>query len=376
MELHVCEVLEQDVVRLVYARCRTLELLARQNRAMGALEFLECVFADHDAHVLQPHHVDALMDGRDELDHRERLSVEHLELIEEDQRHRAAVPEVLAIGDGVALEQPADAHVLVPLGDPIADVTQRIRADVDAAREQAIALLRSERSVVPDDVLDRLCHQPSPSGVAQVVDVVLPVRLGETISEGSRSFGSSAQGADPVRRNACGPDGLRCREMTRRTKEELVAEIRADRQFWQELVDEVGDRMDEPGPMGDWTFQDLAAHLAGWRNHRIEQLEAFGRGEPLPPSPWPAHLNDDDTINDWIRERSQGRSLDDVLADYDGTFERLAAALETIPTETLADPNASPWAPGTALLDIDFTDHLHEEHLPSIRAWLDTRPSS
>ncbi len=69
----------------------------------------------------------------------------------------------------------------------------------------------------------------------------------------------------------------------------------------------------------------------------------------------------------------QSRSLDDVLADYDSTFERLAAALEAFPEATLADPDAFPWSDGEPLINFTFTEHLHEEHLPGIRAWLDSR---
>src|SRR5436190_9441267 len=80
--------------------------------------------------------------------------------------------------------------------------------------------------------------------------------------------------------------------------------VRADQQFWRALVDEVGrDRMNEPGPMGEWTFKDLAAHLAGWRNARIPMIEAVGRGEPVPPPPWPADMDDDDAINAWLQRR-------------------------------------------------------------------------
>jgi hypothetical protein len=75
--------------------------------------------------------------------------------------------------------------------------------------------------------------------------------------------------------------------MTRQTKKEMVAAIRTDRQFWRALVNEVGRaRMHEPGPMGSWTFEDLAAHFAGWRNYR-SQFEAAPRGEELPPPLWP-----------------------------------------------------------------------------------------
>jgi hypothetical protein len=156
---------------------------------------------------------------------------------------------------------------------------------------------------------------------------------------------------------------------------QAVAEaIRTDREFWRALVDEVGrDRMDEPGPMGEWTFKDLTAHLAAWRNARIPMLEAIARGTPVPAPPWPADMADDDAINAWFQERDSARSLDDVLDDYDRSFDRLARVLEAMPDDLARDPNAMPWARGSVIVDSDFTEHLHEEHLPSIRAWLDNR---
>ena len=43
---------------------------------------------------------------------------------------------------------------------------------------------------------------------------------------------------------------------------------------WSDLVAAIGpDRMEEPGPMGEWTFKDLAAHLTGWRERSIRRLE-------------------------------------------------------------------------------------------------------
>jgi uncharacterized protein DUF1706 len=155
---------------------------------------------------------------------------------------------------------------------------------------------------------------------------------------------------------------------------ELVARIRADREFWRMLVAEVGrDRMLEPGPMGEWTFKDMAAHLAAWRGARIPMLEAIGRGNPIPPPPWPAEMDDDDVINAWFQERDRDRPLEDVLGAYDVSFERLAVAIEALPEDVAHDPNALPWAEGTPAVDIDFMDHLHEEHLPDVRRWLATR---
>src|SRR3954462_1434477 len=127
--------------------------------------------------------------------------------------------------------------------------------------------------------------------------------------------------------------------------------VRADRQLWRDVVPEVGrGHMDEPGPMGAWTFKDLTAHLAAWRNYRIPMIVAAGRGETVPAPPWPSDLAEDDydLVNDWFRQRDEDRPLDDVLDDYDASFERLAVALESMPERIAHDPNGLPWMEGEA----------------------------
>ncbi|HYN68647.1 MAG TPA: maleylpyruvate isomerase N-terminal domain-containing protein [Candidatus Eisenbacteria bacterium] len=156
-----------------------------------------------------------------------------------------------------------------------------------------------------------------------------------------------------------------------RTRTEQTEALRADQQYWRDLAAEVGpDRYAEPGPMGEWSFGDMAGHLLGWRNRTIRRLEAAARGEPEPPDPWPAELEDDDVINDWIHEQHADRSPEQLVRDYDASYDRLITALESLPDEKLTDPNAMPWA-DDALVNVDFTDHLRDEHVPSVRAWLD-----
>jgi uncharacterized protein (TIGR03083 family) len=160
-----------------------------------------------------------------------------------------------------------------------------------------------------------------------------------------------------------------------RTKDELIAAIRADQHYWRDLAAEVGpDRYAEPGPMGEWSFGDLAGHMVGWRNRTLNRLEAFARGEAVPPNPWPAELDEDDDhdideINAWIREQGAGRTPAQLVADYDASYDRLVRAIEAIPEATLTDGTAIPWLE-QPLADVDFTAHLHEEHAPSTRAWL------
>jgi hypothetical protein len=161
-----------------------------------------------------------------------------------------------------------------------------------------------------------------------------------------------------------------------RTKSEQITAIRADQQFWRDLAAEVGpDRYAQPGPMGEWSFGDVAGHLLGWRNRTLARLEAFSRGAPDPPNPWPAEIEDEDAVNAWIRDNDANRSPAQLVGDYDASYDRLAATIEAMPNDKLTDPGAIPWA-GSALVDADFTGHLHEEHVPSVRAWLEGLPES
>ena len=156
-----------------------------------------------------------------------------------------------------------------------------------------------------------------------------------------------------------------------RTREEQVAVIKADQQFWRDLVAEVGpDRFEEPRVTGEWSFGDVAGHLLGWRNRTIARLEALARDEPDPLPDEPEGDEAVDRMNEQIRENDAGRSGTELVAAYDDSYDRLIHALESLPDSTLTDPNAIKWAEGP-LLDITFTGHLHEEHVPDIRAWLD-----
>jgi Mycothiol maleylpyruvate isomerase N-terminal domain len=156
--------------------------------------------------------------------------------------------------------------------------------------------------------------------------------------------------------------------------EALAAQVRAEQAAWRDLVAEVGDdRMDEPGPMGEWTFRDLVVHLLGWRDRTIRRLEAVAAGQPDPPEAWPADLSDDDAVNDWIQTQGEDRSVPDLLRAADVSYDHLAAALASIPPSILEDPNGIAWLDGEAAVDVDWLSHLHDEHDASIREWLEGR---
>ena len=162
-----------------------------------------------------------------------------------------------------------------------------------------------------------------------------------------------------------------------RSQAEQIAKLRADQEFWRALAAEVGPaRYAEPGTMGDWSFADMAGHLAGWRERTINRLLAVGRGEPEPPPPWLVEPEGEDEVhkvNDWIRARHNGRPPAQLVAEYDASYDRLIEALEALPAHLHA--SVVPWA-DEPLVEVDFTGHLHDEHVAPLRAWLDGTSAS
>jgi hypothetical protein len=154
------------------------------------------------------------------------------------------------------------------------------------------------------------------------------------------------------------------------TRADLLQTIERERAAWRALLAEVGEeRMQEPGPMGVWTFKDLTAHLLAWDQRLLARIEAGSDGSPA-PAPWPASLEGDDEINAWIQAHYRDRSLREVLADMDRSHARFAALIGAMPEDELLTPGRFDFMEGKALVEGEFFGHLHEEHEPAIRAWL------
>ena len=157
-------------------------------------------------------------------------------------------------------------------------------------------------------------------------------------------------------------------------KDDILGRIDADEIAWQQLVAEVpASRLDEPGPMGDWSFRDLVSHLLAWRNRTASRLEAAAAGAPRPPAPWPAELTDDDPINAWFRDQDAGRSAGDLLDAYARSFGRLRDAVAALPADAFVGETETPgyfrWRDVTGDVQSDFSGHL-ADHADDVRAWL------
>ena len=159
------------------------------------------------------------------------------------------------------------------------------------------------------------------------------------------------------------------------TKDVILEKLRADEAAWSALVAEVPPaRMDEPGPMGEWSFRDLVSHLLAWRNRTVTRLEAAAKGAPRPAAPWPASISGDEPINAWFRDQDAGRSAGDLLAAYAASFDRVRGAVSALPPDAfVAESTESPgyfrWRDSAGELESDFSGHLRD-HADDVRAWL------
>ncbi len=157
------------------------------------------------------------------------------------------------------------------------------------------------------------------------------------------------------------------------SKAQLLDGLRDEQAGWEALLQDIGEEhMTLPGVAGEWSIKDIVAHLTGWRRRSVARFQAALRREPAPPTPWPAHLQTDDEINDWIYATNRDLPLADVLRESREVYEQLLETLAAFPAADLLDPARFPWleARDFPLTGAAFFGHFHEEHEPDMRAWL------
>jgi hypothetical protein len=157
------------------------------------------------------------------------------------------------------------------------------------------------------------------------------------------------------------------------TKAGLIELIEQERAGWEALIVDVGEeRMTQPGATDHWSFKDVAAHLAAWRNRGVLRLKAAKRGEKAAPPPW-AHLpQTDDDINAWIYQEYRDRPLADVLQESRDSLQQLEEAVQALSEEELFDKQRFPWFQGASLADTIMGNSMEHfaDHEPTVRAWL------
>lgn len=158
------------------------------------------------------------------------------------------------------------------------------------------------------------------------------------------------------------------------TREEALTVFDAARREHEDFLSTIPrERMADPDLAGGWSVKDVIAHVMAYRNSFTNSLEALAAGKPKPATPWPADLKGDDPVNEWIYEHYRDVPLDEVLREWEASFDRMRAAFVSLPDEILYDPDQFDWTEGRPLiveLPATYLQHFNEEHKPGIEAWL------
>lgn len=161
-------------------------------------------------------------------------------------------------------------------------------------------------------------------------------------------------------------------------KAELLRGLQEEYQNWRAFLGQIDTaRMDQPGVASVWSIKDIVAHLMGWQRKLTDRLLAAQRGEPEPPTPWPAHLQAEDDINAWLYEANRSRSAREILDESHQVFQQFFATLAALPEDVQIDTEHQRGRDfylvrldDQRFLAGEFFDHFHDDHEPDIRAWL------
>jgi hypothetical protein len=168
-------------------------------------------------------------------------------------------------------------------------------------------------------------------------------------------------------------------------KAELIDWLHEEHRQWERLLNEIGTaRMNQPGVVAQWSMKDLIAHLTGWNRALVAHFAAAQHGDSEASLPWPARLQNDDDINAWIYETYQDRSVRDILEESEQVFQRLMAAVATLPDDVQIETvRTSPerayylvWVGDERFEVGEFFDHFQDDHEADVRAWLARTTSS
>jgi hypothetical protein len=118
----------------------------------------------------------------------------------------------------------------------------------------------------------------------------------------------------------------------------------------------------------------MVAHHTGWNVWQVAGMQAALRGEPEPPTPWPAQLKGDDEINAWIYATYRDRPVREVLAETQQLFAQILSVVAALPEEArfeLVEPDYHlVWLGDKRCQPGEFFDHFQHDHEADVRAWL------
>lgn len=163
------------------------------------------------------------------------------------------------------------------------------------------------------------------------------------------------------------------------SKTHLLSNMRAGRGEWDALIAGMQPEvLEQPVLAGGWSVKDLIAHVAAYEKWTAGQITAETEGRkptarelygvdevPPPPEEWNVEWQ-----NARIYEQYRDVPLPEIMELSERAFADLVSAIEAVPDNDLALPNAQEWTNGASMLELvpGQTYEHYAQHREDLRA--------
>jgi len=132
--------------------------------------------------------------------------------------------------------------------------------------------------------------------------------------------------------------------MRPRNKAELLDSTRSERGKLENKLSGLSpEELVYPGSMGEWSVKDILQHLVDWEQRWIGWYEAGKRGESVVTPEVGYNWRQMGELNEKYRQKYKERQLDDVLVDFNASYEQILDMIEKIPEEEMLTLGIYSW---------------------------------
>jgi len=169
--------------------------------------------------------------------------------------------------------------------------------------------------------------------------------------------------------------------MVKTRKDIFLARLMRERDKFELLLNRVGytRRMTLKGVSGQWSIQDMLAHILAYEQYIADRMNELLHGETYVPCKtqnaldafldefgypdFGSSLLDDDVPNEWITEKYKNVSLEDIISQEIQAFAAIVSSLEKLPEEMMNQHHLYERVANN-------TYRHYREHILEIRRWL------
>ena len=128
------------------------------------------------------------------------------------------------------------------------------------------------------------------------------------------------------------------------TKLTLIDEMKTERLALENFLATLSpDQMIQPGALGEWSVKDVLAHLIEWEQMFLGWYAAGLRGENPPVPAIGYNWGQLPALNKAIYKKHRERSLEDVLQQFQASYQQTLALVESLPGDDLFVRGLYPW---------------------------------